>query len=39
MTFARREAAAGTLLDQLHARFHTDDRSANRLVKDFCESA
>ncbi len=33
------ETAAGTLLDQIDARFHTDDRPAIRLVKDFCQSA
>lgn len=33
------ELAAGTLLGQIEAHFHTDDRPAIRLVKDFCESA
>ncbi len=33
------EAVAGTLLDQIDARFHTDDRPAIKLVKEFCESA
>jgi len=32
-------AAAGTLLDQIDAHFHTDDRPAIHLVKDLCESA
>ncbi len=33
------EAAAGTLLDQLQARFHTDDPPGLHLVRTFCEAA
>jgi len=33
------DAAAGTLLDRIAARFHTDDPPAIRLVKDLCETA
>jgi len=33
------EAAAATLLDQIQARFHTDQPPAIRLVNNFCEAA
>lgn len=33
------EAAAARLLDQIEARFHTDQHPAIRLVKNFCEAA
>ena len=33
------EAAAATLLDQIQARFHTDQPPAIRLVNTFCDAA